>query len=99
MSEEWGPWIEHDGKGCPVEGKWVHVTLRNGHELQTVAGRSVVDANGNFRRGFSLYQFNSWVWSDGGPEGNKVVRYRVRKPRALQQLRDMIADLPVKEPA
>lgn len=25
MEEDWGPWIEHDGKGCPCAGMHVEV--------------------------------------------------------------------------
>lgn len=32
MSEEWGPWIEHDGKGCTCVGQYCHVVFMNGHE-------------------------------------------------------------------
>ena len=31
--------------------------------------------------------------------GDDVIRYRIRKPRALQQLKDMVESLPEKEPA
>ena len=29
MSEEWGPWIKHDGKGCPCVGQYVRAKYKN----------------------------------------------------------------------
>jgi hypothetical protein len=86
MSEEWGPWIEHDGKGCPCVGQWAQV-------VGQYPAQKVVQVEGIVRRTVA------WDWSNWGKrtaygiEG-KVLRYRIRKPRALIELRDMIADLP-----
>jgi len=30
---EWGPWIDHDGKGCPCVGEFGHVIYDTGHEF------------------------------------------------------------------
>jgi len=38
MSDEWGPWIEHDGKGCPCVGEYVHNVHNHGGEWFGIAG-------------------------------------------------------------
>lgn len=38
MADVWGPWIEHDGKGCPCVGMWVCVEWRNGDTSEGIAG-------------------------------------------------------------
>lgn len=87
--EEWGPWIDHDGKGCPVpRGVLVRVVTEGqfgrfyGPTLYAnTAGRS--------------WDWNNWgEWSDDGLIFRRVVRYQVKRPRALQQLREMIETLP-----
>ena len=40
MSEQWGPWIEHDGKGCPCLGQWVKAVFHNGNVWEGIAGSS-----------------------------------------------------------
>lgn len=78
MSEEWGPWVEHDGKGCPCAGKIVRVKYGDGYLETGIAGS----------RGGQAWDWRLVNWE------NAVVCYRIRKPRALIELRDMIADLP-----
>lgn len=82
--EEWGPWIEHDGKGCPVEiGKMVEVVIcaRWLHDGQLVPEL-------NRREGpLPCEDWEAWY---GGPVSDDcgfITRYRVKKPRALHQLR------------
>lgn len=84
--EEWGPWIEHDGKGCPCLGMWVHCVfmMRSGDtsELQGIAG-----ALGG----------RSWDWKNKGFAA-RIIRYRIRRPRGMEVLDQILADLPkVKE--
>lgn len=72
---EWGPWIEHDGKGCPCIGMYVEVDhdFGDGLILPRVTGR----------RG----------WNGNVLECN-VIRYRIRKPRGLTILQEIIENLP-----
>lgn len=80
MAEEWGKWVEHDGRGCPVIGHYVHVQYEDGEEAYGIAGSRppLVGC--------------SWTWSD---LVHCIVRYRVRKPLGLTLLEGLIADLPV----
>lgn len=83
MSEEWGPWIEHDGGAQPVAG---HVLVavefrRPPSKLAWCFGDPKCD------------RASVWDWRHEG-EIDDIIRYRVRKPRALKQLRDMVENLP-----
>ena len=80
MSEQWGPWIEHDGKGCPCLGQWVKAVFHNGNVWEGIAGSS--QGGGK-----------SWDWSSGSPY-SRLIRYRIRKPRALQDLIKLVEELP-----
>jgi hypothetical protein len=82
MSEEWGPWIEHDGKGCPVPGRaFVDVIYRDGRSHAGRMNQAVVSAP-------------NWIWpkQNGLEFASDVIRYRIRKPRALQDLIAIAAD-------
>ena len=88
MSEEWGPWIEHDGKGCPVKG--MHVVAQYWHmgvrEFKAVG-------SGSWKYG-SVRDRSTWT-REGFTIMNPIIRYRVRRPKALQQLIQMVENLPV----
>jgi len=80
QQSEWGPWIQHDGKGCPCVGAYAEVDhfsellgLKTGLILPSVVGE---------------------IGWDGRPSDSNVIRFRIRKPRALLDLIQMIADLP-----
>ena len=87
MGEEWGPWVEHDGKGCPCVGRYV----------QTVFDcRSRRDANPNVKLingGFGSEGFAaggvSWYY---GACGVNIIRYRIRKPRGMTVLQEIVAN-------
>lgn len=80
MSDEadWGEWQIHDGKGCPCVGQMVENIHNTGQKWIGIAG-----SEGG----------RSWDWSNH-PKFSKVIRYRIRKPRALLDLIQLIADLP-----
>jgi len=89
---EWGPWIEHDGKGCPCVGAWV---LAQG---LAKPGGDLIEHE------FLAKDFAEWYWAFFGAIGfgdagkpricGKIIRYRIRKPRGLTILENLIADLP-----
>jgi cellulase/cellobiase CelA1 len=74
---EWGPWVDHDGMGCPVQ---------NG-VLVNVCGYA---SNGQFEEYTEAAKSTwlGWVWSNGP----RITRYRIRKPRALLDLITLAAD-------
>lgn len=88
MSDEWGPWIAHDGKGCPCKGKWVHMIYSHPVNPKTHFG------NGNFLPDGSVIGIanggKSWKWEHGF---KKIIRYRIRKPRALLDMIERAREL------
>ena len=80
MSEDWSDWIEHDGKGCPVVGQYVH---------------AIFDA-GTPRDLFGMATGAAcWFWDAPRKPYSygKVTRYRIRRPRALEHLRQIARDV------
>ena len=81
MTEEhWGPWIKHTSDVMPV------------------AGNMIVDvwllSDAIYGYEFEPAPAHCWDWVRGDPD--EITRYRIRYPRALQQLRDLIENLPEK---
>jgi hypothetical protein len=90
MSEEWGPWIEHDGRSCPCVGLVVRVVAANGRDeigLVDILASQVSDRFASM-----------WIWSSIPAHwwGHRIIRYRVRKPRGLVICENLLADLPEK---
>ena len=87
MAEEWGPWVQHDGRGCPVPaGTIVEVVCEDRfgylkHEIGCTDGDS----------------YSSWDWSLY-PELKRILRYRKKKPRGLKMLEDAMQDLDAPQP-
>ena len=83
MSDEWGPWIEHDGQGAQhFEGAFVRAQAACGREeVGFLIGTLSVPAG----------HMHAWVWSSIPPWEwhDRIIRYRIRKPRALEQLREI----------
>lgn len=87
MSDQWGPWIEHDGAHIPTEfqvGDIVQLISECNFtgKLETSAPRQVMPED------FVRY---NWFW---GESTHDTLRYRIRKPRGLTLLETLIADLP-----
>lgn len=93
MAEAWGPWIEHDGKGCPCAGRTVEAvfleakTLSNSNTGEVVALLHVRESDPEvFIAGVD--GGGSWDWKNW-PKLAKVLRFRIRKPDALLSLIDL----------
>lgn len=78
--EEWGPWIEHDGKGCPCVGFYIQATSEWKEHLFGTEG-------------LVRFEGAEWDWSNF-PMARKLIRYRIRKPRALRDLITLVETLP-----
>ena len=87
---EWGPWIEHDGKGCPVKGSFVRVVYSNGSQREFVAWSNIRIPG----KPDTDPETSAWAWVT--PRPSKIIRYRIRKPRGLVILESLLADLPKK---
>lgn len=72
----WGPWVVHDGKGCPVPtGTIVEVVFEDRFGF---AMRSLSTVSGD--------PHSSWDWRYY-PELKRIIRYRQKKPKGLEMLR------------
>lgn len=84
MAEEFGPWIEHDGKGCPCIGAWVQAEF----DIPPV-GATHGTVTGRVWEGRPTGHYG-WV----STEWCCVQRYRLRRPDALRDLIDLVENLP-----
>lgn len=84
MSEEWGPWIEHDGKGCPCVGMFVEVVEVHVFDLTVCDPRKIIARGGNGWRA----KPGQLVPHSSRPScfARPIIRYRIRKPRALLEM-------------
>ena len=87
MSEDWGPWIEHDGRGVKPYGAGVYAKVEFGAPDGAVAGAYECISESPAGR------IEGWHVDDY-PEYYVVIRYRIRKPRGMVVLESLIADLP-----
>jgi hypothetical protein len=87
--DEWTDWFQHDGKGCPCVGKMVRTERRDGKVRETIAGAACMAA-GIDPNGIG----SAWVWTQDDRTYSEVIRFRIRKPRALIDMIQLIADLP-----
>lgn len=98
---DWGPWVAHDGRGCPLQaGLVIHVVEEHGRGGLLPCGTLL---EGEIRVDDAVRQHPAWCWDNfgrartyGGARGicGRVLRYRIRRPRALQQLIDRAAAPP-----
>jgi hypothetical protein len=91
MSDDWGPWVEHDGKGCPCRGKYAQLVLTDilaPRRFETLV-ESVVWGD--------LGEHSAWLWENAA-DVQVVVRYRIRRPRALSEMIRRAADLDAPAP-
>lgn len=101
---EWGPWVEHDGRGMPVPvGTLVEVEYWKPCRFVGPDGKPT----GQFgtTRVMVTALSTSWTygdpsvratWSNGAGRGKAVpiIRYRVRKPRGLTILENILNEIP-----
>lgn len=78
--EEWGPWIEHDGRGCPADvcpGVYIAVVIRfaSGREERSEGRIKNVP--------YSLWEKSLVCWTGGTEDYAPIIRYRIRRPRGL----------------
>lgn len=84
---EWGPWIWHDGRGCPVVGQFVERVL----EAQVPGARPARFVEYSRIGIVPGGMLNFWDWSTDGPgcplnpgfRAPRIIRYRVRRPLGL----------------
>lgn len=83
MSEEWGPWTDHDGSGCPCVGQRVRVIVDT--DVRASLGRN--DSRISFFEWETIAEpGHGWDWTPGYVH---IVRYRLWRPKALRDLIDI----------
>lgn len=90
---EFGPWVEHDGAGCPVRrGTLGEGELRNGRVVpfRALCGSTV---GGPYVEPLWPGGGDAWTWGSSGPFGvpHEVVRYRLRKPRGVAIVEEILS--------
>jgi hypothetical protein len=90
MDGEWSDWFEHDGNSMPVP---------EGHYMAAFSAE--MDGSETYTEGIN--NGFSPCWFGGGADGHgtfwcPVIRYRIRKPKALLALIDMVQALPAPQP-
>jgi hypothetical protein len=88
--EEWGPWVDHDGKGCPVQAG-TYLQMEVNIAPTHVTGAWVQLAPKLFEGRVITTTSRNWTWTKGFAN---IVRYRVRKPKGLTMLEELIQNLP-----
>lgn len=93
MDEEWGPWIDHDGKSCPW-GQVVKVVVRHSSGHETTGGPAIAGSKGGqswFWK--SLEDTRTWSKGSGGSLARPIVRYQIKKPKGLSLLEEILAEV------
>ncbi len=78
MSEEWGPVIQHDGKGCPLSAGTIIHSFGEWPDGRPEEFVGPVNP-----------KWAGWDWSNG----SRIIRYRIRKPRALLDMIERAREL------
>lgn len=92
MPDEYGPWIEHDGLGCPLSsGTQVKIQHEDAHGYQTIYSATIIRDldhpdwdHRNFRRVMN--------WRGLTGLAGRVLAYSIRKPRGLLILQEIAAN-------
>lgn len=87
MSDEWGPWQLHDGKGCPCRGAFGQFVFAD------ILARYRVEHVLEARAHGDVSERSAWLWENAA-DVLVIIRYRIRKPRGLTILENLLADLP-----
>jgi hypothetical protein len=94
MSGEWGPWVDHDGMGCPCRGQIAHMIFRKAgywNPKMLRRGQAIGPSEWIGIAGPHLTD-GSWDWSLGHIP---IIHYRIRKPLGLTILEQVMQDLPL----
>lgn len=80
--EEWGPWIEHDGSGCPCpNGTFIQAVLMGRSGLTQTVETKVKGAGA---------KISCWTMKSRFGPMRQVIRYRIRRPRAMKQFDEIL---------
>jgi hypothetical protein len=84
--DEWGEWQIHDGQGTPpnVIGHFIHM-IGTKSELRHFISRPY--------QGFDWERYGKPI-AGGSGVWDKIIRYRIRKPRGMIILEGLLENLP-----
>ena len=93
---EFGPWQDHDGKGCPCVGQvvWIQVGPDGYGDPSEQSGGwddIWVEVSNDEAIGLAI---DDPGWHGGDGSNYPIIAYRIKRPRALLDLIQLIADLP-----
>lgn len=94
---EWGEWQIHDGKGCPCVGQWVWVQVGPddfGDPSEHSGGWDDIWVEVSNDEAIGLASGDDPGWHGGDENNYPIIAYRLKKPRALLDLIQLIVDLP-----
>ena len=89
MNEEWGPWIEHDGRAETVPvGQYARAEIAAGLRREGLVPAGAA----NPPPGYTSF----WIWAQlpAVVQIYRVVRYQIRRPRGRVVLDRVLAQLP-----
>ncbi|MEM1372658.1 MAG: hypothetical protein AAGG72_10625, partial [Pseudomonadota bacterium] len=75
---EWGPWIEHDGMGCPCPGELVESVTYSGLKMQHIALSVWLDRNDKVIVRYNGIGGNAWLLTSV-QRNHQIIRYRIRR--------------------
>ena len=75
----WGPWVQHDGIGCPVRPGTIVEAVSEDRFGYTMRHVATVEGGA----------YSSWDWSFY-PELKRILRYREKKPRGIGILEERL---------
>lgn len=97
---DWGPWIEHDGKGCPVsigyvvQARWLATNSGNRYQKGDTGLTRIVQVTD------AVVQHLAWDWRNEGKVfggkrcSGRFTAYRIRRPKALEELIRLAQEFP-----
>lgn len=90
LTDEFGPWIDHGGRGRPVpRGTIVEV------EAKCLTGLVKVKLSTAYGDAGT-----AWDWGSVSLDQPwRIIRYRIRKPKGMGVIESILADLPESVPA
>lgn len=109
QDQEFGPWFQHAGASDPVPfGTVVEVVRADGTKQVfargTIQNPSRSSAENAYRRTKRLaglvvtkngkVMSSSWLWRGYGPKFSDIVEYRIKKPRGMVVLEEVLNNLP-----
>jgi len=98
IDSDWGPWIEHYGKGCPIRPREIVHVVMDPKLPDDLGDIPIIDRGEDWVviLGGHGGDDGSWFWR---PDYFRVIRYRVKRPKGMAILREIAANPKARVPA